>query len=635
MSDSPLDVFEPSEVLERYRVSKPGRRSALPANAVLDEIPEGLPGCADEKLLARSAKAQGMGQDLVRCADFLAGRIHPKEVPGAPSRKPFMSDFMRHQLGDLVAKRMLKKVDKRSRLTIKAKCGLFAVEKAGKFDEHNRQLARIIFDARDANARLAAFDVELIIFTLALLIEAMFLFLQGYAYSVDMRHYYYQWMLPVALQLFFVIITGNEAYLPTVLAMGYRDACVLAQAASWILTFRRPDWKVKGKRLRRPELYARAMQRYGEDLGVPRSVIEAASMPAMVWLRDQDGQRIGAIFVLLDGIFVLTNDVELRNAWQTRIEQNLNELSVVFKAPDLASATGRESSRIEFAGVVMHLGSDGGIRPKKCATKAPSEVRTHRDGAILAGELVWILRVRRADPEDFLTVLRFARHVGLFRTEEAETSEPLPHSAWDRPLSISHAQREELQSLCRRYATEDVVRPPLWQSSKPEITLYAVTDANLEMCAFILLDWAQRANPDKAVQYEAASSARGRVADQSSTGYQCWAEGWATADLLDYVTRSWPGLRVRVLLVVDANPIMAALNKGYSSSGVLTDLIGRRLQHELVDLIVGRVPGPSNLADLPSRNRSAAESLRLRQKDALQRLEQTVASLESLAETLR
>ena len=67
---------------------------------------------------------------------------------------------------------------------------------------------------------------------------------------------------------------------------------------------------------------------------------------------------------------------------------------------------------------------------------------------------------------------------------------------------------------------------------------------------------------------------------------------------------------------------------------MLTDLIEQREQYPLIDLVVGRVPGEGNLADLPSRDKSVVTYLDGKDDDAQRRLARTVEALVALATTL-
>ena len=635
------ELFESDEILERYFQPHHSRRVDLPADAQLDKIDKSLTGRAIAPLLRQATIRQKMGSDIRLCARFLCGELTPGTREPPRSRRPFTSDFMKDRMGELVGVDMLQRV-KKSSMPRGANCGLFAVEKAGKRDEHGRQLARVIFDARAANDHLEPLSATLLLFTLAQLIGAMYLFGTGSAYLVDMRHYYYQWKLPLALARFF-IIAGSEkdwVYIPLVLAMGYRDACVVAQAASWVIVFRRPtfqrctakeptvhfsDDELKARRRR----YQQHLNPHGPDLEICGSVTMREVMPPFVWLRAKDGRRVGAIFVLLDGILVLTDSAnrELRDAWRLRIEQNLYELDIVVKAAETAAATGHEPRQLTFAGVEVRFGAKPGVRPVKRDCLAPHSVLTHRDGATLAGELIWILRVRNAPASDFNVVLNFARRVGLFQAGH-ETGELVekPAASWDAPIEgIDHELRETLQCICRRYLTESFEPPRPWLSEEPEITLFAVTDANLQKRAFIILRDLSSDPLPEAIVTECAFEIEGET-------MQVWAEGCAVSDLLRHVESVFPGRRVRLYLVVDADPVRVALTKGYSSSSHLTDLVTHRESCRLIDLHVGRVPGLMNLADLPSRNQNARRMLAANDSDAIYRYTRTVAALRALVE---
>jgi len=120
----------------------------------------------------------------------------PRAAPEAAGVTPFIANFMRKNISGLVTAGLfsvqpLAGPSKR----IKARCGLFGVEKAGKKSAAGRPLARVVFDARGANKYFEPLPFALVIFTLFMLLDAMYLFCHGYAYSVDMRRYYYQWKL--------------------------------------------------------------------------------------------------------------------------------------------------------------------------------------------------------------------------------------------------------------------------------------------------------------------------------------------------------------------------------------------------------------------------------------------------------
>ena len=56
-----------------------------------------------------------------------------------------------------------------------------------------------------------------------------------------------------------------------------------------------------------------------------------------------------------------------------------------------------------------------------------------------------------------------------------------------------------------------------------------------------------------------------------------------------------------LLVVVDADPVRVAINKGYSCSGDLTEILRRLREYPDIVVVADRVPGPHYLADMPFR----------------------------------
>lgn len=150
----------------------------------------------------------------------------------------------------------------------KAVCGLFGVEKAGK------GCLRVIYDARLANRELEPREEQLLLFTLHELIDSFRQY--RYVHTVDYRHYYYQFRIPFGLAVWFVIRLSTRCrWITKVLPMGFREAVVIAQTATWVIV-----------------LY----HEKGEDpLGIDhKAVAELPEMPAFISLR-QKGQEVGRI----------------------------------------------------------------------------------------------------------------------------------------------------------------------------------------------------------------------------------------------------------------------------------------------------------------------------------------------------
>ena len=178
-------------------------------------------------------------------------------------------------------------------------CGLFGVPKT-------EELLRVIFDARIANMKLTPVDTSLVLFSISQLVRAWAsVGRRGdvYVLNVDYRHYYYQLAIPDYLIPHLVVNINGKLYHPAALPMGYRDACVMAQAVTWAIVLHREP---------------------GEDaLGVPEGLAQGQVMPQYIPLEGG-----GAIFVLLDGVFIVTPSESLHHRWRKRLERNEKVLNV-------------------------------------------------------------------------------------------------------------------------------------------------------------------------------------------------------------------------------------------------------------------------------------------------------------------
>ena len=123
----------------------------------------------------------------------------------------------------------------------------------------------------------------------------------------------------------------------------------------------------------------------------------------------------------------------------------------------------------------------GGVRPVKNKVISPGDVRTRRDAARLAGELVWILRVRQSPPEDFQIVLSFARRVGLWtRTAEeimSEGDEPSKRALWDAPFPMPPDEVAQLRGIIKSHVSGNWIQHNPRARCVAVRTVYAVTDA--------------------------------------------------------------------------------------------------------------------------------------------------------------
>ena len=172
-------------------------------------------------------------------------------------------------------------------------CGLFGVPKKD-------NLLRVIFDARMANSKLSPVPASLVLFTIDQLVRAWATAARlgdTYILNIDFRHYYYQLKIPPYLIPHVIVSIGGVEYHPAVLPMGFRDACGMAQAVTWCIVLHREPGEA--------------------DLGVDDALVKGPIMPAFLPLKEG-----GAIFVLLDGVFIINTSPAQHQLWAARMTRN-------------------------------------------------------------------------------------------------------------------------------------------------------------------------------------------------------------------------------------------------------------------------------------------------------------------------
>jgi hypothetical protein len=598
--------FDREEVLQWYRNNKAlASKQAAPSRQVdlrsrpwaLDPIDPMLIGCAKRGMIVSTRERLGKwGRPL----EAWAGHTTPRHREAAQSVFVQQEGTFSKMFGpELISIGLLSKHEKQH---VHAPCGLFGVPKKELF-------LRVIFDARPANALLEPLDTALVLFTVDELARVWASAGEKgdvFIINVDYRHYYYQLKIPKWLIPYVVVRINGVDYHPSALPMGYRDACVIAQVITWCIVLHREADE--------------------DPLGVPEQVVLGDVMPPYLPLEGG-----GAIFVLLDGVFIMDPNQERHKRWKQRLERNETHFGIRRKvghafalteagisactcqvtAPDLETdpddtalappveGTCDEDDAATFAGI--RFLSRHALRPaRQLKHHDPKAAVTWRIIAGRLGSVMWHLRVLGAgrlttgNEHSLLhqeRILRLWTEVGQKATEE--------HRGWDERTSVNLDQLVELEeSLAGTENTRDRVAKPICRACIQAARIFAVdatpTKIGYVECRFIegrleIVDWVGISIPET---------------DQGA------AELQAALEVADKVQKEAPGERCRgcqnpplVIIGGDADGARAALRKGYSCSVVFRALMrpvytGGRVRVETV-----RIPGVYNVADGASRDR--------------------------------
>ena len=450
------DDREHEEVLCAYVLQKAGvtddEREAL-TTMEWDPIAPELPGCIDTAVLRAAARRWNWTASLEQLAKSY--KPEPRRKKCAKLSTVSVAKWMPSARWEELRKVGLLRnftAPKRER----ARCGLFGVEKVGK------KKLRVIFDARPANERLEPRPEKLLLFTLSQLIDGFRKY--RHAHTVDYRHYYYQFKLPDGLQIWFVIRCGSAHYVPHVLPMGFREAVVIAQTATWVIVLHRED---------------------GESaLGVRDEDLEGTEVPVYVSLRSHDDSEIGLIYVLLDGVAVLCDDEGLREAWVRRLKRNEAIFKVIRKEAFTVNLA-ESNDEVDFAGVVF---SRSGWRPRR----SPEEVDAsgaRTTPALYArrlGRVLWAIRVRSALSDRRHGLLAHEELMRLYQRVGAAGT-----GGWNRSFELSAREARVLKKEEHRLSKMGeepwpATTPPRPLSSEEDSLWLIATDAFTRGLGYVL-----------------------------------------------------------------------------------------------------------------------------------------------------
>jgi hypothetical protein len=194
-------------------------------------------------------------------------------------------------------------------------------------------------------------------------------------------------------------------------------------------------------------------------------------MIRMLWLYEgrigvnqqnkERGKRIGALFILLDGVFLITNSEALRDSWHVRSCRNEILFHIERKLPKAGEFPEKGGPGVPavFAGVEFHVG--GGWRPvaRRELCMRPDTVNT---AASIVGTMLWDLRVRMESLLSWHTLRKLCRRIGSAESQRDS-------------FTFEGDEIKTLRTLDQRRTSEELVKIPTLQQA--ELIVLAVTDA--------------------------------------------------------------------------------------------------------------------------------------------------------------
>lgn len=480
---------------------------------------------------------------------------------------------------------------------------IFLVEKPGTatLPDGSDCMMRVITDARRANARCkdsATFEMP----TLDAILQMVSNISHGaddrgeyYAISADLRHWFFQLELPDRLKpLFTCIATDGGRYVPTALPMGWKLAPIIAQNATWSL------------------LLGKDRGNFPVNMGIEDEAKLRGSETAPAWVplwedaeeSSSSTRLVGAIFVVIDNIFIVCSDYELICKWQERLRRTTDYVNAKLKGDDnpLKIATlRRESSTaenlpsesVEFMGINFEYRRWNTVEKRERIIDPRATDLTKRKLCSLLGEAHWDLRVRR------IAALELGPFLELHQLAMPNIS---AGETWDSPVTLKDgSQRDVLINIiedARKHLFCERQSP--WNPKGGIIKRFAV-DASLEV---------------------PSDSSRGLrqlgIVDMDSEGSPSICK-WYSADHEDdyigvaelraavkAVKDAMVGGDDQVCLVLMAGDSLCA--KGWIERGYSKRLEARELLSELrshlgssTRLMYVYVPSEDNVADGPSR----------------------------------
>lgn len=495
---------------------------------------------------------------------------------------------------------------------------LFVVDKGEEIApgmKHPKQ--RVITDARAANARLEN-EAHMELFSLECLIQRMGYAMnekinnnqQVFALQCDLRHWFHQIKLPKRFRQHLRINLGEKGdpqyVYPFCWPMGVHMSPAIGQAATWSILLAELD----NENERASELRAR--------LGIDW---KGKFDTYLQWLPLKDG---GAVFVLIDNIFIVTTNEQVANAWKQRIHENcfhkergfaatlkcindapgVAEIDKYFDTKAFSKKDKSNNTTIIFSGIEF---GRYGRRPKDeidavDTFEHDANVEWHgtfRELASIFGQLMWNYRVRGE------SLLQKEEFMSLY----SEEGFPRGDKDWDSTTIIGNENYKLLRAAykeCRKNF-QDRIFVPYNEILEQNTFAIIVADAALEEDKDTQDNlmggmWLSHEHMKKGISKpEIMSRAHGE--NQIAV-----AELQALVSTIREMHKSSKTKPDVYLVATDSMAAKGMIARGYSRVKRARELL-RELMTEIGDrgLVIMYVESEKNPADAPSREKDEKE----------------------------
>lgn len=489
----------------------------------------------------------------------------------------------------------------------------FVVDKSTINPSTNEAHKRVIVDARRANAKLQNI-APMELFPLELLIERIAYAQQIadqeiHCVSADLRHWFHQLPLPRHFRRHFAlrIVTrrgSTKLVFPRAWPMGVHCAPGIGQACTWSILLARLEQPADETEQQRSERLA-----LRNRLGIAPTQ-EWKEIPS--WLPLASG---GAVFVLIDNIFVVSPDLSVAEAWRSRIVRSPNDFHAQLKrSPDEAGRTcyarqnhaqdvqlvslpkGDTQSSIDFSGISFSGAGRRVAKPPPPENPVPVDSDwkvSFRRLASVMGQLLWCERVRGTpmlDMDRFLEIYKYAI--------------PPDNESWNKDTTVPARASQHLSSIydkCSSKSNQYIPYPEVVDIASAEVYFGASDAEGGEKKGIVFVF--------KKLEQDAAKF-DWTVVDRNeaeSHGFEKIALGElrAVVELVRTLVRTYENDNPKlIMLAVDNMSVIGMISRAYSKVPEGRDMLRELfslLEKNNSKLFVTYIESKKNPSDAPSR----------------------------------